>query len=647
MKRCAAFVLAGLVFAACSIEDPTGTRWETTFQLVAAPETLFVNQAGKSDQLYFDPDSMLIFSQEVDTITAHVGDSLRWRDVSGSFNIQLANLVFEDQGSVEQNLPFYAAYPQYLPFDGTQQQITESSDFALEVTFPDWPDLEWIALSGGEYLLDISHSWPFDMEWVELAIYNSYGEVLGSQRVEPEGGLPAGQLWQGQMPMSGLLTASLSLGISGSNLPMDAPGLIENGGMNIQLVQVYSEADSARAVIPAQHFLLEDSLLSDDRLRIVEALSGPSTLTINSTENIGLPIGMEIVFPQFLGVESSDPLTLAFDLDGSGGESQYINELEALHFIDEDGSGLQYFPILFEASTPESAGMQTLISGGSVSINLSFSEASLETFSGYFLEDLVVPIEDEAALFDPWPAELEMLDMSDMAMRFHIRNDLNVTVESTITLDVTAGPNAVYGDTSLVLTPQVTAQDTLIRLTGVGRIASRLPESILVGGELVLPRDNLFYLDQSSIMGITAIEMAARFRLSGFSWASIPEEVTEEIPQEVLEVALESWIDNRIPVGGALRGYVSQSMTGPGVELYNIELDPAIWMEDSAMAVRDTVRVELNGDALDVTHANPWYIWYEFEAVAPEDVVELRSHQWMRVQTSFQATIDVDLEGNN
>lgn len=635
-----------LVLLACSIENPAGTSWISHFQVVSMPETLHVSSAGDNDRIYFDQDSLLVFFQEVDTIVARVGDSLRWRDVAGTYRITMPGLIFEDQGAVTQALPFIAAYPQHLPLIDQVAHITSVSEFTLELGLPAWPDLDWIALREGDYRLELSHDWPFAIETLSIEVLNRDGQSLGLQVVAPDGGIAPHETWSGSFPLSGLLTAELLLRIDGRNLPMTESALIEAGQLQIELIQEYSTADSARAHIPPQVMLLEDSIASDTRMRILQATSDPSMLDMILDNQTELSVELDIQFPRMQSLASGEPLQAGLVLaPGTSGQQQSM-PLDALQFDGAAGAEAQYFQVMMTAWTVETPGMHTLRAGDGLDAVLRFQEAQLRTFDGYFLEDIIVEIERESAVIDEWPTELDGVDISNLEMRLRVRNEMDVTVYSRLELDVLAGPGAQYGDTSMLLTPLLLASDSLIHLDGVGRIVSRLPHELRLGGELILPRGDRFHLLESSVMAVTAFEVAGRFRLLEFGWESEREWIEEAVPPEVLSLRLESWIQNRIPFGGHLIGKVSSGINAPGVELYNFEIAPAAWDADSALAIRDTVRVFLMDEALAVMNDDSWYIWYEFAAEAPEDVVELRAHQWLSVQTLLQADLEIDLDGD-
>lgn len=622
-----------LLWVACSINSPDGTRWSTLLSVGTAPETLRVSDLLEREDVTVDGDSVLLFRQELDTVWANFGDSLIWRGAHSTLLWEVGPLELGNLGSGAVDVPFVAAWPQYAGLVGGSSQITGQATCDLELPLPPWPTMEWVAFSEASFDVSIGHAWPFALQWLDISLLNSSGQSLAQLRIEPAGGIPAGVPRVDVLHLAGLMDQNCRLRVQARHLPMSAAAPITNGTLSLDLAQRSGTADSARAHIPAQTFSWVDSLASDEHIRITHAASGPMILHVNAVNTTSLGMALHFELPQFRDGPQGDPYRLDLNL-AAHGSLELTDQSQSL--VIQEPEGLRGIDVQAEALCVASTGMATVRAGDRVELEVVCEELELEEFQGWFAQDLLVPMPPQRTPIDQWPAELRSLALDGLDMRLHLWNNAHVTLASSIQLDVESS----QGDTAYVLSPGLNPGDSLLWVHEMGRLIERLPHAITVAGDLILPAGTDVELNRESRIGIGALSVPGRGRLRSLVWRSEPELHTDEIPEEAQHLSVEARVENGLPAGGRLRGFVSLPSVGVDELLFDVRVNGA----GPNGAAHDTLQLELSDAAFAVLREPEWELWYEFAADDTGGEVVVHAGQILVVHSVIRADVEVEVK---
>lgn len=629
-----------LLVVSCALRDPSGTNWTTVLTVEAQPETLRVSRILESSSVVLEGDSLLVFRQELVSGFARLGDSLSWEGLGQSLRLEVGRLDLHGLGQTQSQLPFLAAWPQYASLLGQQAQIDESAETEVTLALPDWPEMEWVAYAHSIFQLEVSHRWPFTLDWLEVELLNSLGASLGSCRLEPAQGLPPDLDLSGTLVVSGLLTRASHLVLRLRHRPMTAPALIDNQSLTLRLEQSTGLADSARAVLPALDMVWSDSLQSASRLRILHALTEPARLGLTVRSELPVPLQLDLTLPQ-LRDGGGEGLSFALQLPARG-QAQRLEEPGPLELEDE--RGLEWLQVLGTARTSTTGTLGTMRAGDGLSVELELDPLALESFDGWFVEDLRVPIETSETEVADWPVELTALDLSELPMRLELINLGGVDLQGHFELEA-LDSRLGRADTTFVSDLGVLATDTLLQVEGADRLVSRLPQRLVLQGHYTVPAGSRVQLERPSRVGVAALSLPARARVGALRWQSLPERHTDALPAEAMHLRLQGEVENRLPAGGRVSGWVSPSLAGERVPLFELEIQAAEGAGAELEAVTSPLELELGPAALEVLQGGEWWLWYEFQALSGETAVEVRADQWLAVRASIQVQVDVELEG--
>lgn len=623
-----------LLWMACSITPPDGTRWSAPLGVITAPETLRVSDLLERDDVSLVEDSLLLFRQELDTVWANFGDSLLWRGAQSTLRWEVGALNLDNLGNGAVDLPFVAAWPQYAGLVGGSSQISGQATCDLEVPLPAWPSMEWVAFSQATFDLSIRHQWPFPLQWLDISLLNSSGQSLASLHVEPSGGLPAGQTRMDLLSLSGLMDQNCRLRVQARHLPMAAAAPIANTELALELVQRSGTADSARAHIPAQAIQWADVLEGDDHIRITHAATGPMVLRLDARNSTNLAMAVNFTLPQFR--EQPQDQAYAVDLNLAAQGSLELTELSQSLEIQEE-AGLREVQVEASAQCTAGSGMVTVRSGDALELDVICEALQLESFQGWFAQELRVPMPPQRTTITEWPEELAALRMEGLDMRLHLWNNARVEMASEIRLVAESS----QGDTVYSLDPALGSLDSVLWVEDMVRLIERLPDAITVSGMLVLPAGSMVDLNEESRIGIGALSIPGRGRLRQLEWESQPERQTDAVPEEAQHLSMEARVESWLPVGGHLRGEVA----APGaawVELFAVDLGAAA--ANGGAASRDTLEFDLSPAAFAILRLPEWDLRYRFAADDTGQEVEIHAGQFLVVQSLLKADVDVEVE---
>jgi hypothetical protein len=636
-------VLLLLIFtASCALRDPDGTSWTTALSVEAQPETLRVSRALESPAAELEGDSLLIFRQELDPTYSRLGDSLHWEGVEQSLRLEVGPLDLHGLGDAQLALPFSLAWPAYAGQVGTTTQLSGQANFSQTLTLPDWPEMEWVAYSDARFRLDLLHHWPFALQWLEIELVNAQGQVLGMTHWEPAQGLPAEQALQSSLQIQGTLTRASQLRLRGRHLPMSAPALISDGNLTLGLTQTMGLADSARVRPPALSFVWSDSLWSGSRLRILRALTEPARLRLNATNELPVPVQFQFGLPQ-LRTAAGDWIEMDLNVPAGG---LVHRQLDPGALQIEDAEGLDWLAIQGSAQTTAAGGLVTVHASDALVLDLGLDPLALEEFEGWFLEDLRVPFESSETTVEDWPTELVALDLEGLTMRLHLDNQGGVNLQGHFELRALES-RVGRADTTFISDLELQASDTLLLVAGADRLVSRLPGRLQLSGEYRVPAGTIVNLERGSQVGMTALSLPARARVGQLQWQSLPEWHSDALPAEASQLRLLGEVENRLPAGGTVWGWVASTLNGERVELFEMSIAAADWSQGAVTPRLSQVELELSEDALAVLRGAEWILWYEFQAEEMTEVVEIRADQWLAVRARIQVLVDVEVGGGN
>ncbi|MFA7329671.1 MAG: hypothetical protein WC326_01225 [Candidatus Delongbacteria bacterium] len=634
------FLLLLLGWVSCALKDPAGTSWTTALTVEAQPETLRVARILENPNTLLEGDSLLVFRQELDVSYARLGDSLGWEGVHQTLRLELGPLDLHGLGSVPLALPFTAAWPQYAAWVGQQTQISGQAEFSQLLTLPDWSELDWVAYSQAGFRLDLLHHWPFPLQWLEVELLNAQDQRLGLTHWEPAGGLPPEQALQSNLLVSGLLTRASRLRLRARHLPMAAPALIQDGALNLTLTQTMGLADSARARLPELQLVWSDSVWTASRLRILSALTAPARLRLAAVNELPVPLDLELELPQ-LRTGAGDGLGLALSVPALG-TAQTLEEPGSL--LVEDADGLDWLDVQGLGRTPASAGLVTVRARDALRLDLEVEPLELEEFEGWFLQEWRVPFAASETPVEEWPVELAALDLRGLELRLHLENQDGPDLEGHFELRATDSRLGLP-DTLFVSDLDLQAADTLLLLGGADRLIARLPRHLGLEGYYRVPAGSVVHVRRESRVGLSALSLPARAQVNGLHWQSLPERHEDSLPEEAEQVRLQGEVENRLPAGGTVHGWVAAAVDGVRVPLFELEIAAAGWDGSQAEPVLSQLELELSAAALDVLRGGSWILWYEFEAQPGAGTVEIHADQWLALRARIQVLVDVTVEG--
>lgn len=636
-RRVALSLLLLALCLSCSIRDPAGTRWTTVLSIATQPETLRVSSVLDNANVALGPDSLLLIHQPLDTVWANFGDSLIWAGATGSLEWRLGRLDLHGLGSGAAGLPFVAAWPQYAGLVGQTAQITGEAECDLLLDLPPWPDMEWVAFASADFALDLLHDWPFPLAWLELDLVNAQGLSLGSRRIEPVGGIPAGQPRTDQLAVAGLVSRDCRVRVRARHLPMPAPALIQNDPLEIGLTQTTGQADSARAVIPAQHFAWSDSLAADTRMRIRLAHSGPVRLHLSGQNGTPLDIDLMLDLPQLTVEATEDTLQLSLPL-AAGGAGARQEEPGALRL--EDQHGLRFVRVEARGSSTTGAGLVTVRADDRVSLDVACEPSRLRDFEGWFTQDLIIPILPSETPIEAWPVELAALRLEGLDLRLHLLNNTAAALQSLLVLGVESGLEG-FADTTYIFQPALAPLDSLLVIHDMGSLPERLPTRVNMAGSYRVPAGVTVSLDEHSRIGVTDLSVPGRGRLSALAWRSLPEIHNDRVPEEAGQIRLEGQVENRLPAGGRIRGRVAAHPEAESIPLFDIQVASGHWNGTEVEPALDTLSLDLAEQAVEIMRLPEWVLWYEFEADESGDEVEIHAGQWLAIQALIRVDVDI------
>ncbi len=634
-----------VLLAACSLQDPSGTSWEVTFHMVSAPETLFVRSAGDNGRVDFDADSLLLFVQEMDTVRVRVGDSLSWNGSSGAFELFLGRLQLEDLGQSGAALPFVALFPEFAPLVGTATQITEQADFQVDLDLPPFEDFDWVAFHQSTFDLEVEHAFPFTLEFLNIELFNDEDQALGSDLLNNGGsGLTSGTLYEEEVDLAGLATAALRLRLSGRNSPMDEPALITNGNLDLLLAQRSGEADSARALIDSQPLALTDSLSSDDRLHILDALADSLNMSFRIVNHLDVPLDLRLGFPELFPDDGVESLEIFFDDLQEQEERNTQLPAGQLRFQPRPVEGDQHLLFQIEGATGSTPDFRTVRAGDRLEFEMELDRSRLTRFQGRFRQDQVVELEEGQREIPAFPEELGELDLQQLSVQFRLDNDLDFGCTLSLEVDVASGPGSPLPDSTLFIVSEVPAGADAVLVPGMGRLVSRLPEALTFRGFLTIAEGGDVQLFDTTAVNLLAVEIPALLQLSTAHWASLPERYDDQVPDEVELLALESTVHSTVPLGGELSAYVAVAEGEPAVTLFNLGLPAAPWIDGVPGIAVDTLRMGFGEEALGVMQNDSWIMWYEYHADATDGAVAVYADQWLALVTTISATTTLEVD---
>jgi hypothetical protein len=629
-----------LCWVSCALKDPSGTSWTTALTVEAQPETLRVARILENPNTLLEGDSLLVFRQELEVSYARLGDSLGWEGVHQTLRLELGPLDLRGLGTVPLALPFTEVWPQYAAWVDQQTQITGQAEFSQVVTLPDWSELDWVAYSQARFRLDLLHHWPFSLQWLEVELLNAQDQRLGLTHWEPAGGLPPEQALPSSLLFSGLLTRASHLRLRARHLPMAAPALIENGALTLTLTQTMGLADSARARLPELELVWSDSAWTASRLRILSARTAPARLRLSAESELPVPLELELDLPQ-LRTGAGDRLNLSLTVPALG-TAQTLEEPGSLWV--EDAGGLDWLDVLGQGRTSASAGLVTVHARDALLLDLQVEPLELAEFEGWFLQDLRVPFAASETPVEDWPVELAALDLAGLELRLHLENQDGPALLGHFELRA-ADSRLGLPDTLFISDVDLPAADTLLQLGGADRLIARMPRHLGLEGDYRMPAGSVVHLRSESRVGLSALSLPARARVNGLHWQSLPERHEDSLPEEAEQIRLLGEVENRLPAGGTVRGWVAAAVDGTRVPLFELEIDAAGWDGSRAEPVLSQVELELADAVLDVLRGGPWILWYEFEAQHGAGMVEIHADQWLALRARIQVLVDVNVGG--
>ena len=629
-----------------NIEQIEDTSWTLPVSLITSPDTLFMQELEGTEGYSFNDSGILVFSEEVDTVYVRVGDSLRWARTSDFYQVEMPPIVFRDAGGCSASASLSALFPAVAALIGTEAQISESIGFEGSRDLSTADDLDWIHVNEGYYTVNLTHSLPFALDELSLGLFNTLDEPLGNTTISAVGGLLAGQNYSTTLPVTGLVTQANTLTISGASLPMDAPALIQDGAVQLELLLSYCEADSARAIVQEQHVTHLDSLMGDSRMNLTRALADSLEVEFITTNGLGVPVELDLVFEN-LCHDSLCAERLSLNQMLLPDETGTLAHRDTLWITLEEAEDdeLQYLNFELVARVPETSEFATLRAGDAISLELAVDHARLRLLEGEYRQDQTIEVESGLREFDELPPELIELDMRDLDLLVGLDSDLHSDVNFNLELDV-YGRDAADDTTYQIFTLLPGGAQTLT-VPRLGRVLSRLPNALFVGGNVTIPAGQPFALRDTSEVGILSFQLPLELQLNSLIWSSEPEQSDDTIEDEMYDLSAACWVRNRVPVGGDITAWLSPSGVLGGsdaVELFHLAVSPAGWEDGFVVEVQDTLNFELSDEAVDVLRGDTWFSWFHFEASSQDETVQLREDQWLILQLLLRLEYEVELQ---
>jgi hypothetical protein len=627
-----------LIIASCTLENPEGTSWDVEFHMISAPETLFVREAGDNSQVDFSFDSLLVFKQEFDTVYARLGDSLRWESTEDSYAIQLDELSFEDMGSAAQTLPLYSIFPALEALDGTEQELT-ALEFSSENSLPAFSEFEWIDFIESNFEIEIQHQFPFSLENFSIEFINEEDEQIGS--VDFPGILESGVSYTESFGLVGYVTNEIHFVISGFTVPMDSPALISNQTLVVNLDIISGSASAARAESQGHEISLLDSLISDERLYILEAIADSLQISYSLFNGMGAAIDMMVTFPELYPGDGTEPLVQSLE-NLLPNETRLISlPREFVRFNPGELSGDQYLRLEATGSILESEEFVTMQIGDEVELTVLIDNAELSSFHGQFRQEQIIAIEDTTQSIDEFPEELLELDIDGLDVWFIMDNSFDLAFD--LEMDVVALFSGIVFDSYNFDTHVDSGADKLI-FSGMGPLISFMPNQLDFSGQLVIPAGNTITMNSESTFRLTSLDIPAQIHINQLVWAAEPEFHDEEVPEEVGDISMQVFIQSTVPLGGAMIGMVGNSNEQTDVELFDFTLRSAPFVDGESQLIADTLNLEISPDAIDVMMDGDWWLQFYFASSANATDAGLYADQWLAIQVQIDADIGVDFE---
>lgn len=633
-----------VVLVACTVRDPEGTEWDTVLRIRSAPDTLFVEDSD-GDHVRFDPDGEMRLVQEIEPIRTRLGDSLLLRGTNLRLDLPLGPIRLPDGLELAAPLPFEALFPDFVPLVGSLARIEESRVFELTIPLPAWEALEWAALREALAELTAEEAFGFALDELRLELRNGQGEVLLDEALGEGGGLESDQPWTGDRPFAGLLLPPLSIRVSGRNRPMTEAAFVAGGSLLVGLATRDALADSARGLLPAQTLDGTGEFDGDRRWLLNEALARNLELGLRVENSLEVPVGLRLVWSDWLDPATDEAFELAVEDLAAGEDRRLLLEQGGLLVRPADHEAPQSFPLHAIGGTLPTDQPHTLRAGDRLGVEIETWSARLAWVDGTVLEEIAVPMEAGLREIEVWPAELVAVDLSQIEVQFRLDRDLRVELLADLVLDVRSAPATGLADTTMRLLRTVVAGDSLLRIERMGPLLSRLPEQLGFSGWLRMQAGTQVRLADSSSALLTTLEIPARGNLSGLRWATEPELVEEALPEEVERVDLLALVENGVPLGGRLKAWITDDSLSDGVPVFDENLRPALWENDTAWAVFDSLAFDLSAEAMEVARGDRWWLRYELELEdASERTVVLRARQAVVIVGQVEARVPVDFE---
>jgi hypothetical protein len=633
------FLLLALL-SGCGLRDPAGTSWTTTLSVEATPETLRVANVLDHESVTVEGDSLLVFRQVLEASYARLGDSLVWDGARGAVHRQAGPLRLDGMLAFQTSLGFAQVWPQYASLVGQTARIQGTAQVVVEFPLGGIAGVEWIAFQSSRLEVGLEHGWPFPLGIARLDWLTPQGTVVAGVELAPQGGLAAGQRVSATMDLSGMVTAQDRLRLTLRHLPMDQVALITSGALELGLEQSAGTADSARVVPPPMEFIWSLGLPVDPRLVVRRARTESAHISLHADNSLALPLELELDFSQ-LRTPTGGSVQLAHSVPSQAGTDR-IWELGALDVEDDQGLALLNVAVL--ARSPAGAGLVTLRATDELRLELDVRRSPLQRFEGSFTQPVLVPIEAAESDVSDWPEELTLLSLDQLDMGLEVDYSGGAHLEADLLLEARESRLGMP-DTSFHLLVDVDPGDTLVSRPGAGRLISHLPGRLRVSGGYRIPAGVPLELDQSSRAGVRALRLPARARVASLRWQSVPERHEEAVPEEVARLRLRGFVENRLPAGGNLCGWVASSLDAPRVELFRLAVEAAQSSEQGPLPILSTVDVELTPAALAVLRGSNWHLGYQFDADATGGTVEVHADQWLAVHARIEADVELEVDG--
>jgi len=628
-----------ILLAGCEVRDPAGTSWTTRLRVETSPETLRVADVLEHENVRLQDDSLLVFRQPLEATYANLGDSLLWDGARGARFQILDPLVLDVLPAVDAQVGFSQAWPQHAGLVGQTVRIAEGGQASLDLPLPPAAGLEWIAFRSVLLDVGLSHAWPFVLDVARLEWRSPQGTLRGSVDLAPAGGLAPGVPAAGELELQGLVTPQDHVRLVLHHLPMDQATLIADTGLDLALQPRPGVADSVRTVPQELERAWSVDLAVNPRLVVHEARTEPARLDLRVVNATALPLDLELEFPQLRAADGS-PLRRSLAA-GAGDEVARNWETGPLD-VDAPG-GMASLRLDVVARFAGGGEAVTVRGGDGLGLELDLRPVQLESFTGSFSQPVRVPIEPTETSVEDWPEELTLLSMDSLAMGLELdyRGGAPLTAELVLeALESRLG----LADTTFELDVAVTPGDTLLQRQGAGRLVSHLPGRLRLSGGYRIPAHEVVQLEGGSRAGIPAVRLPARARVAELRWQSVPERHDEEVPEDVGSLRLRGHVENRLPVGGTIQGWVAATAGGPRVPLFQLDVAPAM-DGSSPQPALSTFELALPDEALAVLRAGAWYLGHQFDSAPTEGVAEIHAGQWLVVHTLIEADVELDVDG--